>query len=225
VAAAAPAGCRSGVPVERPGAVVSTCMLRALDVDLGRRSRSYLDRTSVVPRSSVVAIRGNQWQSVVVISGLTSVVAISGNQWSSSVVVITSVVRRPSWRTPRTPMRRSVSHLMREAIRAHQRSSKGHQMPAHLKRKPIRGHHQRQSEAIIRNQSSSGRLAYAIIRNHSQSFAISRHPGRLAYASRLNDDLTSIFSKTRPPRDATAASEHRASTARLQSPSQFSRSS
>jgi len=117
------------------------------------------------------------------------------------VVVIsgrTSVVRRPSWRTPRTPMRRSVSHLMREAIRAHQRSSKGHQMPAHLKRKPIRchhqpqseaiisrnprpssaairGHHQRQSEAIIRNQSLSGRLAYAISRNYSQSFAITRN--------------------------------------------------
>ena len=88
----------------------------------------------------------------------------------------------------------------------------------------IRGHHS-QSVVIraprVRNQSQ----LFAIIRNHSQSFAIIRHPGRLAYASRLNDDLTSIFSKTRPPRDATAASEHRASTARLQSPSQFSRSS
>ena len=126
--------------------------------------------------------RGNQWQSVVVINCRTSVV-ISGNQWSSVVVINcrTSVVRRPSWRTPRTPMRRSVSHLMREAIRAHQTSSK-----------VIRGHHQRHSEVISRNQSSSGRLAYA---------------------SRLKADLTSIFSKTRPPRDATAASEHSASTA------------
>jgi len=104
------------------------------------------------------------------------------------VVVIsgrTSVVRRPSWRTPRTPMRRSVSHLMREAIRAHQRSSKGHQMPVHLKRKPIRGHHQRQSEAISRNRSQSVAISrhpgasrtqsVAIIRNHSQSFAIIRN--------------------------------------------------
>ena len=88
-------------------------------------------------------------------------------------------------------------------------------MPAHLKRKPIRGHHQRQSEAIIsgnprpssaairghqspsvaitRNQSSSGRLAYAISRNYSQSFAITRnHSQSLA--------ITRNHSSSRAPR-------------------------
>ena len=129
----------------------------------GRRGNQWQSVVVINCRTSVV-ISGNQWSSVVVINCRTSVV-ISGNQWSSVVVINcrTSVVRRPSWRTPRTPMRRSVSHLMREAIRAHQTSSK-----------VIRGHHQRHSEVIKRHQRSSEAIISGTLKS---SVAISRHPG------------------------------------------------